>query len=101
MAEPKIYPNGIKYFKPNEKAPDFVKGDIYIEPVEFIAWMRANAALMVKDKNGVSKFKLQATDKGLNVNTWKPNETTGHKDFQPAKVEPPKGQTPDFSEVPF
>ena len=98
MSETKIFPKGITFFAPRENAPTWVKGSVIVNANEFFAWMQANKDLLVESEKYGKQFKFIVTDKGMQVDTWKP--TTGHKDFQP-KAETPKGQTPDFDSVPF
>ena len=83
MSETKIYPKGITFFKPHEKAPSFVLGNIIVNANEFYQWMQDNKHLLVDNAKYGKQFKFQLTDKGLSVDTWQP--TTGHKDFQPEK----------------
>lgn len=101
MAETKIFPQGITFFAPREKAPTWVKGSVIINMRELVDWVTSNPSVLVEHEKYGKQLKLTVTDKGMQVDTWKP--TTGHKDFQPSK-ETPKGQIPDqdFSEpLPF
>ena len=39
MSKEKIYPQGLRTFAKNEKAPDFVLGTLVITPNELIKWL--------------------------------------------------------------
>ena len=62
----KIYPKGVIAFKPNAKAPSFVKASIVITPDDLIDFINANADLLskYKDKHQL-KLQLLENDKGL------------------------------------
>ena len=75
MSNTKIYPRGISYFAPRQGAPEFVKGDIILNMDELISWMKSNEQLSTTHEKYGKQFKLQVTDKGLSVNTWKPTES--------------------------
>ena len=79
----KIYVKGLRTFKPNEKAPDFVKGTLIISPNELIEFLRENEKLMT-DYKGTKQLRCQILDgnNGLyfTVDTFKPEskpQTTG------------------------
>jgi hypothetical protein len=74
MSETKIYPKGIAFFAPRENAPQWVKGSILINPNELVKWMEGNKELLVESEKYGKQYKLQVTDKGLQVDTWKPEE---------------------------
>lgn len=68
MADKK-FPNGIRAFKPNEKAPSFVKAEIVITNEDLRAWL-----LLEK---GEVKLTLKESQKGtyyLDVNTFESNQ---------------------------
>ena len=99
MSEKKQFPKGITFFAPREKAPIWVLGSVVINMRELVDWVAANPSVLVEHEKYGKQLKLTVTDKGMQVDTWKP--TTGHKDFQP-KAETPKGQIPDQeSGLPF
>lgn len=75
MSNTKIYPKGISYFAPRQGAPEFVKGDIILNMDELISWMKCNEQLSTTHEKYGKQFKLQVTDKGLSVNTWKQTES--------------------------
>ena len=78
------YPKGIIIFKPNDNAPDFVKGSVVVTPEDFIAWCKENASAS-KDYKGKKQFKfdLKEGEKGLylQLNTFEPKEKPVEKDF--------------------
>ena len=73
-----IYPKGILIFKPHEKAPDFVKGQVIINLEGFEAWLKDNEQYISKhDTYGPQiKFKLLNGKDGLylSVDTYKKPE---------------------------
>jgi len=90
MAE--LFPNGIRAFKPNEKAPDFVKAEIVISKDDFKAWM-------LTEGNEI-KLTLKESKKGtyyFAVNNYEKKDVTiafvpkveilpsGEMNFKPAK----------------
>jgi len=78
MAQEKIYPKGIIAFNKNEKAPDFVKGSVIINPRELVDWIKENPQLLT-DYKDQKQLKLQLLEgqKGLyfTVDTYKKAET--------------------------
>lgn len=63
------FPNGIKAFKPNDKAPEFVKADIIINKSELIQWL--------DDKDNEVKLTVKLSKGGtyyLEVNEYKPKQ---------------------------
>jgi hypothetical protein len=72
MSEKKEYPKGISFFAPRENAPQWVKGSILINPNELVKWMEGNKQLLIESEKYGKQYKLQVTDKGLQVDTWKP-----------------------------
>jgi len=71
----KIYIKGLRTFKPNEKAPDFVKGTLLITPNELFEFLKENESLLT-DYKGTKQLRCQILDgdKGLyfTVDTFKP-----------------------------
>jgi hypothetical protein len=72
MSEKKEYPKGITFFAPRENAPQWVKGSIIISPEDLIKWLQENKHLTVDTQKYGKQYKLQVTEKGLQVDTWKP-----------------------------
>jgi hypothetical protein len=72
-----VFPNGIRVFTPNEKAPDFVKADLVINRNELQDWLKTQQESI--------KLSLKASKKGglyLEVNTFVP-KTNGATDDIP------------------
>jgi hypothetical protein len=74
----KVYPKGFRTFKPNENAPEFVKGSLIINVNEFKEWLEDfETAQYFSDYKGNPQLKLDIVetkdDKRLNfvVNTFK------------------------------
>jgi hypothetical protein len=74
METPKkaIYPKGVAFFKPRDGAPEWVKGSIIISVKDFFDWANENADLLVANEKYGKQLKLTLTDKGVQVDTWKP-----------------------------
>ena len=75
MSNTKIYPKGISYFAPKENAPTWVKGSLIITPRPLIEWLKENESLLVDSDKYGKQLRLQVTDKGVQVDTWKPAES--------------------------
>ncbi len=70
MAE-KIFANGLMFKRPNEKAPDFVKGSLSIKTDEFIKFLNENSS------DGWVNLDLKESQNGklyFELNTWKPED---------------------------
>ena len=75
MAEPKIYPKGIRTFAKHANAPSFVKGTVVINPNELFSWLKDNTQHLTEYQgNKQLKLQLLENDKGLYfvVDTFKP-----------------------------
>jgi hypothetical protein len=81
MSETKNYPKGIAFFAPRENAPQWVKGSILINPNELVKWMEGNKQLLVDSEKYGKQYKLQVTDKGVQVDTWKPSGQTTQRAY--------------------
>ena len=46
----KKYPKGVRVFQPRENAPEFIKGQIVINPNEFFEWLKANSDVLSEYK---------------------------------------------------
>ena len=69
MAE-KQFPNGIRAFKPNEKAPAFVKADLTINKAELTTWLQSQPDTI--------RLSVKESQKGtyyVEVNTFEPKST--------------------------
>ena len=72
--------DGVRIFPPNENAPDFVKGDIVINPEQAIAWL--------KKQNGTVRLELKTkkSDGSLNAHVkQKPQRQSGADDYRAVK----------------
>lgn len=73
------FPEGIRIFPPNDKAPSFVKGTVIITLNELVKFCKDNPDLLTEYK-GEKQLKLQLVErkdgKGLNltVDTYKPKD---------------------------
>jgi hypothetical protein len=62
----KEFPDGIRVFKPNDKAPSFIKGNISIKKSELINWLQSQGEEV--------KLNIKESQKGtyyLEVDTYK------------------------------
>ena len=79
MKKEKVFPKGMMAFKPNEKAPDFIKASVMVTPNELISWLKENSDYLT-DYKGNKQLKLQLleNDKGLYfvVDTYQPTKQT-------------------------
>ena len=76
MAEPKIFPKGLSFFAPRAGAPDFVKGSLIISPNELFAWLKENPDAITEHEKYGKQVKFTLTDKGVQLDTWKPTAST-------------------------
>lgn len=93
MAEKENLIEGIRFFQPNEKAPDFVKASVVVTPNDLIAWLKSKEAHKSQYKGKTQfRFQLKESKEGnfyMELDTWKP----GAKKPQAAKN--------DYSDLPF
>jgi len=79
MKKEKVFPKGMMAFKPNEKAPEFVKASVMVTPNELISWLKENSDYLT-DYKGNKQLKLQLleNEKGLYfvVDTYQPTKQT-------------------------
>ena len=91
MSQEKIYPKGLRVFKPNDNAPDFVKGTLIITPNELFTFCKENESLM-SEYNGSKQLKCQILDgnNGLyfQVDTYKPAQQSALAQAPPAENAP-------------
>jgi len=67
--------NGLRVFKPNEKAPEFVKANLVINCKELVEFMRANHT------DGQIRVDIKLAKTGnlyAELNTWKKREKQDH-----------------------
>ena len=79
MKKEKVFPKGMMAFKPNVKAPEFVKASVMVTPNELISWLKENSDYLT-DYKGNKQLKLQLleNEKGLYfvVDTYQPTKQT-------------------------
>lgn len=79
MANEKIYAKGVRAFKPNEKAPSWVKASVVITPNDLNQFLKENSVLLT-EYNGSKQIRLQLleNDKGLYfvVDTYKKDDNS-------------------------
>ena len=94
---------------PNDKAPDFVKGELNIKPKEMIEWLQTVASQHTSAKGWI-KVKMLVSRKGsiyFALDTWKPTPKTEEETFEKEVPENTKtsvgvnGEIYDTSEIPF
>lgn len=69
-----IFVDGIRVFKPHEKAPEFVKANLVITSAELTAWLKQHTG-----DDGKVRVDLKKSQKGelyLALNTYKKGEQT-------------------------
>jgi len=75
MSKETIYVKGVRIFNPHEKAPDFVKGTVILEPKMLMEFFKSNSEHFT-EYNGEKQLRCQLLqgDKGmyLSVDTYKP-----------------------------
>ena len=70
----KIFAEGIRFERPNENAPDFVKGKISVNLADFTAWATKN----VNERGWINLDLKKSKEKGtlyLELNTYKKAKT--------------------------
>jgi hypothetical protein len=71
-----VFIDGVNVFTPNEKAPDFVKASLVINPTKLIAWLKENDQHLTEGKEGL-ELRTQIKESKQNklyasVDTFKP-----------------------------
>jgi hypothetical protein len=74
MSNTKQFPKGISFFPPKENAPSWVKGSLIITPRQLVEWLKENESVLTDSEKYGKQLRLQVTDKGVQVDTWKPTE---------------------------
>lgn len=70
-----LFVDGMSFFKPNEGAPDFIRGTISVDPNKLIAFFKENKQYM--SEKGYFKIDVKKSKKGslyLALNTYKKPE---------------------------
>lgn len=94
----KIFANGLNFKRPNEKAPEFVKGSLSIKTDEFITFLKANSV------NGWVNLDLKESQGGklyFELNTWQPKEKFVKNDEGKIGVEEDDEEIDTPKNIPF
>ena len=70
-----IFPDGLTWKDPAEKAPTWIKGQIHVNAAKLTQWLQSNPGLI--SERGYIVFDLKESKKGglyFSVNTWKPTK---------------------------
>ena len=71
-----VFIDGVNVFTPNEKAPDFVKASLVINPTKLIAWLKENDQHLTEGKEGLElRTQIKESKQGklyASVDTFKP-----------------------------
>lgn len=89
MSEKKVFPKGISFFEPRAGAPTWVKGSVIISMRDLVDWVKANPDVLTEHEKYGKQLKLTVTEKGMHVDTWKPNAGKSQSNAQNA----PKRET--------
>jgi len=90
MADP-TFPDGIRVYAPNDRAPDYVIADLVINVQQFEQYMRAAHV------QGELRLELKRSKKGnlyLQVDDWRPKPRTYDPDERPQRTYNPKAGPP-------
>lgn len=77
----RIFCKGVMAFKPNEKAPSFVKGSVVITLNDLIEWAKGDGKQYLTEYNGKKQIRLQITENksdgkySIAVDTFVPNSS--------------------------
>lgn len=94
------YPEGARIYKPNEKAPANLQGDLVIDNSAFIPFLQANVR-----NNGQTRFQVWRSQKDgglyLTLNEWVPQKPDAMK--EDAAVDVTEGAPEEVSDddIPF
>ena len=71
-----VFIDGVNVFTPNEKAPDFVKASLVINPTKLIAWLKENDQHLTEGKEGLElRTQIKESKQGklyTSVDTYEP-----------------------------
>ena len=103
MENEKPFVDGMRFKKPHENAPDFIKGQISIKKDEFISWLTAQG-----DDEWIN-IDLKKSRQGnlyLQKNGWKKSESSEDENAQANKVDTAervvdKDDEVDVKDIPF
>lgn len=97
--ENKVFVDGLRFERPREGSPEFVKGRVGIEVEKLVAWLEAHKG--EANKGWLNADLLQSKDGQklyFQLNTWKPSTDVAEKPTYPA---PGVNGEPDPSDIPF
>lgn len=72
MAEPTIFADGIRFIKPSEQTPEWIKGKVSVKVDSFIEFLKKH-----QNENGWVNIDLRKSQKGelyFALNTFKPKK---------------------------
>jgi hypothetical protein len=61
-----IFPEGISAFKPSERAPEFIKGNITVDAKKFQEWLQTHPEL----RDGEGRVRLVVKESAKEGNKW-------------------------------
>ena len=99
METTKVFVDGLRFERPKEGAPEFVKGRIGIEVAKLKAWLETHEASA--NKGWLNADLLQSKDGQklyFQLNTWKPATDVSEK---PAYPTPGVNGEPNPDDIPF
>lgn len=98
----KIFADGMMWQDPNEKAPDFIKGEILFQTEKFVDFIKANMEyttpkgwmkVVMKEAKGSGKIYFE-------LDTWKPTQKETPINSM-TSVQPDGSEPLDTEEIPF
>jgi len=90
----------ISWYDPNQNAPTFIKGSLWVKPVEFKQFMEDNIQHITK--KGWLKITMKESKTGkiyFELDTWKPEKPKGLEEKQGDAIDPKTGV--DTEDIPF
>lgn len=104
MSEQRVYPKGIYFNSPHEKAPQFIVGKISVNVEKFIECIKENKQYINKGYLNLDVLKKKVPDEygkyNLQIDTW---ASSGNKEDIPMKEESEEKEidVEDLSNIPF
>ncbi len=99
----RIFPKGVFAFKPNDKAPSFVKGSLVITLEDLRAFVNGEGKQYLTEYNGKRQLKLQITENkdngkfAVTVDTYRKGADTNYT----APAQNNSSTTDDSQDLPF
>ena len=90
----------ISWYDPNQNAPTFIKGSLWVKPVEFKQFMEDNIQHITK--KGWLKITMKESKTGkiyFELDTWKPEKPKGLEEKQGDAIDHKTGV--DTEDIPF